>query len=154
MDTLDQQLIRLLQLDGRVSNTQLASKLGISEGTVRRRLKHLFDNQIVRVVAISEPSHLGNSTEALVGIQVDPNQVDKAANQLAKLDCTQWATITTGAYDVMIWVAVPSTQDLSIFLRQQVGNIPGVIRTETFVSLAVKKRAHAPTLYPTTEHSP
>ncbi len=42
MDDLDIKIISMLQEDGRVSNAQIARDVGCSEGTVRHRLKRLF----------------------------------------------------------------------------------------------------------------
>jgi Lrp/AsnC family transcriptional regulator for asnA, asnC and gidA len=139
MDNLDHQLIALLQRNGRASNIELASALDVSEGTVRRRFRNLIDDQVIRVVAVPDPSKLGKLTTALVGLQVDPAHVDPVASELARFDEVQYATITTGAYDIFIWVSLPSPEELAIFLRSRVGGIPGVRRTETFVNLAVKK---------------
>lgn len=144
MDELDRKLIGLLQQDGRASNASLARQVGVSEGTVRRRLKRLIQEGIIRVVALPDPQRMGQHTEALVGIQADPNQIEAAAGQLARLEETQWAATTTGAYDIFVWVAVSSPEKLRSLLREQVGAIPGVRRTETFVALSVQKRAHTP----------
>lgn len=144
LDKLDKELIDLLQADGRASNIELARKTGVSEGTIRRRFRALVDEGIIRVAALPDPAKLGKATAALVGLQVDPAQVDPAAEQLAQLADVQYVSITTGAYDIFVWVAVASPEDLSAFLRARVGSIPGVRRTETFVNLAIKKNPAGP----------
>ena len=144
MDDLDYQLIALLQANGRASNIELASEIGVSEGTIRRRFRRLVRDGVIRVVAIPDPAKLGHGTTALVGLQVDPAEVEPVANQLAELAEVQYAAITTGAYDVFIWVALPSPEDLASFLRSQVGMISGVRRTETFVNLSIKKNPGGP----------
>jgi Lrp/AsnC family transcriptional regulator for asnA, asnC and gidA len=139
MDDLDRKLIALLQTNGRASNIELAKALGVSEGTVRRRFRNLLSDEIIRVIAIPDPIKLGHTTSALVGLQVDPAKVEPVASRLAEFDEVQYAAITTGAYDVFVWLAMPSPEALAIFLRSQVGSIPGVRRTETFVNLSIKK---------------
>lgn len=52
MDELDQEIIRLLQLDGRASNAEIARAVGVSEGTVRRRLRQLIRDELLRVMAV------------------------------------------------------------------------------------------------------
>ena len=47
---------------------------------------------------------------------------------------------TTGAFDLFAWVTLPSSEELGRFLQNRVGTISGVRRTETFVSLSVRKR--------------
>ena len=142
MDDLDIKIISLLQDDGRVSNAGIARRLGISEATVRRRLKRLFQDEIIRVSALRDPGKMGYASEALVAVQADPDKIDQVAEDLARLDEVDWVTVTTGTYDVFAWAALQSTDALGIFLRTKVGTIPGVGRTETFVNLSVKKRGY------------
>ncbi len=140
MDELDRKIIQILQDNGRASNARIARDVGVSEGTVRRRLQSLLQEGIIRVVALPDPEVLGYNTEALVGIQVDPDKIDEVARQLAALRESSWVSVTTGSFDIFCWVTLPSSEDLGNFLKSEVGTISGVRRTETFVSLMVRKR--------------
>ncbi len=142
MHHIDTKIISMLQDDGRVSNVEIARDVGISEGTVRRRLKRLIQDQFIRVSALRDPGKMGYVSEALIGVQVDLDKIDQVAEDLARLDEVDWVTITTGTYDVFAWAALQSSEELGIFLRTKVGTIPGVRRTETFVNLSVKKRGY------------
>ena len=82
MDELDRRIIHILQEDGRASNARIARDVGVSEGTVRRRLKRLIQEGVIRVAAFPDPEALGYTTEALIGIQVDPDKVDAVAGHL------------------------------------------------------------------------
>jgi Lrp/AsnC family transcriptional regulator for asnA, asnC and gidA len=144
LDPLDQQLITLLQTNGRASNIELAKQIGVSEGTIRRRFRSLIKDKIIKVVAIPDPAKLGRSTSALVGLQVDPAEVDPVANKLAAIPEVQYVSVTTGAFDIFVWVALSSPEELSSFLRLQVGSIQGVRRTETFVNLSIRKNPAGP----------
>ncbi|MBT17636.1 MAG: AsnC family transcriptional regulator [Dehalococcoidia bacterium] len=129
-----------MQNDGRASHASMARDLGVSEGTVRRRLTKLIDDKIIRVVAIAEPEQMGFHTSAFIGLQVDPSRVEAVAQQLASLSETEHVAITTGSYDIFIWVNLPSSEALATFLHYKVGTVDGVRHTETFVSLETKKR--------------
>ncbi len=142
MHDLDIKIISMLQDDGRVSNVEIARNAGLSEGTVRRRLKRLIQDKFIRVSVLRDPGKMGYTSEALVGVQADPDKIDKVAEDLAQLDEVDWVTITTGAYDIFAWAALQSGEALGIFLRTKVGTIPGVRRTETFVNLSVRKRGY------------
>ena len=52
MDELDRKIIALLQLDGRASNAKIAREVGVSEGTVRRRLRRLVLDDVVRIIPV------------------------------------------------------------------------------------------------------
>ena len=146
MDELDSRIIALLQEDGRASNAGIARKVGVSEGTVRRRLKRLIDEEYIRVVALLDPAKMGYASEALIGIQVDPDKIDQVADDMSSLDEISWVAVTTGSYDIFAWATLQSSMSLGIFLRTKVGTIPGVRRSETFVNLAAKKRGYGVTI--------
>ena len=52
MDELDRKIIALLQLDGRASNAKIAREVSVSEGTVRRRLRRLVNDDVVKIIAV------------------------------------------------------------------------------------------------------
>ena len=142
MDELDRKLIELLQVNGRASNARIARQVGVSEGTVRRRLRRLIQDEIIRVVAVPDPQKMGLNTIALVGIQAEPDKIDSVAAKLAELPEAQYVSLTTGSYDIFVWVALPSSEELGRFLRQKVGVTTGIRRTETFVHLAIVKKGY------------
>ncbi len=141
MDELDRKMVKILEENGRTPNAHIAKEVGVSEGTVRRRLKLLIDNRVIKIAALPDPRKMGLESEALVGIQVDPDKIQDVADEVAKLDNTRWVAVTTGTYDVFAWAALHNADALGRFLREEIGMIRGVRRTETFVNLSVMKRA-------------
>ena len=142
MDELDAKIFAMLKEDGRASNAGIARRVGVSEGTVRRRLKRLVDDDYIQVVALLNPGKAGFSAEALIGVQVDPEKVDEVSRAVSSLEEVSWVAITTGAYDIFAWATLESSESLGLFLRTKLGTIRGVRRTETFVSLSVEKRGY------------
>ena len=142
MDELDRKIIALLQLDGRASNAKIAREVGVSEGTVRRRLRRLVTDDVVKIIAVPNLEKLGYATTALIGLQTGPGKSDSVAEAIATLSEAHYVAITTGAYDVFIWAGLESAESLGTFLRTKVGVIDGVQRTETFVNLSIKKRTY------------
>ena len=90
MDKLDGKIIEILQSDGRASNAGIARQVRVSEGTVRRRLKRLIHEEYIQVVALPDPAKMGLHSEALVGIQVDQDRVDRVADDLADPRARGW----------------------------------------------------------------
>ena len=140
MDDLDVNIINLLQLDGRASNAKIAREAGVSEGTLRRRLKKLIEDGYLSVIAIPNLDRLGFATTAMIGIQTEPGMSEKVATTIAELEQAHYVAVTTGSFDVFVWVGTDTAENLGSFLREQVGVINGVQRTETFVNLSIKKR--------------
>tara|TARA_B100001123_G_scaffold143145_1_gene166371 strand:+ start:47 stop:529 length:483 start_codon:yes stop_codon:yes gene_type:complete len=141
VDELDREIIAILQSNGRASNARIARRIGVSEGTVRRRLKKLIADGVIDIVAVVDAERLGYDTEALVGVQVDPDKVMEVAANLGELPESNWVAITTGTYDVFMWVTLQSADQLGAFLREKLGIVSGVRRTETFVRLSLPKKA-------------
>ncbi len=59
LDSIDTGMISLLQKNGRLTNTEIARELNVSEATVRIRLKRLLDEEYIQIVAVSNPFMLG-----------------------------------------------------------------------------------------------
>ncbi|MDP2949463.1 MAG: Lrp/AsnC family transcriptional regulator, partial [Chloroflexota bacterium] len=127
---------------GRAPNARIAGEVGVSEGTVRRRLRTLIQDGVIKVIAVPHLERIGFPTTALIGLQADPGAVDDVASALAALPEVHYVAITTGAHDVFAWVALGSSEELGAFLRSKVGTIKGVRRTETFVNLLIRKRTY------------
>ena len=144
MDDLDRTIIEILQKDGRAPNARISRTLQVSEGTVRRRLGKLIREGTIRVVAIAEPEQLGFHLSAVIGLRTDPTRTASVASALAALPETEHVAVTTGRYDVLVWVNLADSQALSDFLHHKAGTVDGVRQTETFVVLDAPKRGPGP----------
>ena len=139
VDDLDNQIVEILKKDGRASNAHIARALGVSEGTVRRRLRMLIEGGVIHVNVSLDTVKMGLTTEAIIGLEVDPDKMDPVCASLADFDEIGYVTLTTGAMDVFAWGRFSSTESLGLFLRSKVGKIPGVRRTETYMCISVRK---------------
>lgn len=86
MDELDRKIIALLQIDGRASNAKIAREVGVSEGTVRRRLRRLIQDDVIKVIAVPNLEKLGYGTTALIGLQTGPGRSDAVGDAIAKME--------------------------------------------------------------------
>ena len=109
---------------------------------MRRRLRRLIKEDVVKVIAVPNLEKLGYATTALIGLQTGPGKSDSVAEAIASLDEAHYVAITTGAFDVFIWAGLESAESLGNFLRTKIGVVEGVQRTETFVNLSIKKRTY------------
>ena len=135
MDSLDLKIVKILQSNGRAPNATIARECEVSEGPIRRRLKHLIDSEVIHISAVPDPAKMGLEAEALVGVQVDPDKITSVASSLSSLDEVSWVANTTGTFDIFVWVVLDTSEALGAFLRSKIGLIPGIRRTETFVKL-------------------
>lgn len=142
VDELDLQIIDLLQLDARSSNRRIAAELGVSEGTVRARIRRMEDEKVIRITGIAHPAAFGMGVSAYVGFDVDGGKVNKVAQRLLDIDQVSMVMTSLGDYDLLAVVVAPSREALVDFVLDDLGSIPGVRRTETTESLAVLKHSY------------
>src|SRR5215471_3113723 len=102
LDPVDKEIIRRLQVDGRLPFRAIADRLGISERLISQRFRWLADNRLVRVMAVGNPESLGYRTRCWLAMQCSP-QLDsgKVAQQVARVHGIDYVVATTGRYDLM-----------------------------------------------------
>ena len=137
VDDLDNQIIEILSLDGRMSNASIARNLGVSEGTIRRRLNILKDEGIINIKVVLNPNYVASETEAIIGIQVDLPVIRQVVLRLNQINEIRWVNITSGSFDIFVNVSTKSLSDLLELLQNKIGNIDGVKKIETFTTLDV-----------------
>jgi len=141
MDKLDQKLILELQRNGRQSYSDLGKMFGVTEGTVRKRLKSLIKRDLIKVVAVPNVRELGYNFISIVGIQVRMVELDKVRENLSQNPAVCQLAWVTGRYDLIAIVITRSTEEFANFMANELSTIPSVVRTETFVSLGMVKGA-------------
>ena len=142
MDRLDLMIAERLQEDATATNSKIAKDVGVSEETVRRRLKRLTADSMIEIVAVPNAGKLGFESLVLVGVQVAVDKVDSVADQLKEMPQVTRLIVTTGSYDMFAWASLKSTDNLSDFLKLGIGKIAGVRKMETFIVLSVEKEQY------------
>jgi Lrp/AsnC family transcriptional regulator for asnA, asnC and gidA len=131
IDTLDSEIILLLQKNGRISNTAIAKKVGIAESTVRTRLKRLMDEKIVKIVAVSSPFDLGFQVAGNFKINIDLKKKDTIMQELTAIKELWYVVLTTGGTDVDADFIVPSFEELQTLIFEKINKIDGIKKVET-----------------------
>lgn len=131
LDAVDRQIISLLQQDGRTSNVEVASQVGVSEATVRKRLDRLLDEGVVRITAVPNATKVGFSTVTFVTLDVDLAHLDRIADRLGRLPEVRAIYYTTGENDLVVEAWFDSSEQLLYFLTQQIAAIPGIKQAAT-----------------------
>ena len=117
LDDIDREIISYLQYDGRTPYTQIAEELNITETTVRRRVKRLVDEGIMQVVAIVEPNELGWTEAAMIGIQVQLDQLDSVVEKIMELPEVSYLFQAAGDYDLFVEVFCKDRDHFVSFLN-------------------------------------
>lgn len=142
LDDLDRDIISFLQYNGRLPFTQIATKLGTTEGTIRRRVKQLTDNGTMQVVAIVRPHDLGWEEAAMIGISVKANLISSIADEIAKLPEVAYLFQAAGEFDLFAEVFCKDREHFVSFLNNKLQQISGVERTQSFMILKMHKLSY------------
>ena len=120
MDELDSALVAALQADGRRSNRELAAQLGVAPSTTLERVRVLRARGVLSGThATVEPAAIGRPVQALVTVRLRPQSrqvIHGFRDFVAALPETIQLFVTTGPEDVLVHVAVPSTDSLQDFV--------------------------------------
>jgi DNA-binding Lrp family transcriptional regulator len=139
IDEMDFQIIALLREDGRMSNRDMARQLGITEATVRARLRRMEERQTLRVVAMADFSVTGYTLMSAIGVQVKGRSAADVAADLAAFPEVLTVNIVIGAHDIEIALATRDQHELAQFLNVTLANLPGVFRLTPALALDVLK---------------
>ena len=142
LDQLDCQMIELLQKDGRISNTEIAKNIGISEATVRTRLNRLIQEEYIQIVAVSNPIKLGFKIVGNIRIHVEIKKMDRIIRELKKLKPLWFVVQTTGGTGIDTEFVVKSLDELNDLIFEKINKIDGIIKTETSLFLKYIKRQY------------
>lgn len=142
LDEVSKAIIEELQQDGRRSYASIGKVVGLSEAAVRQRVQRLIDGGVMQVVAVTDPLQLGFARQAMVGVQVE-GPIGRVADALAELPEVDYVVVTSGTFDLLVEVVAESDEDLLELISEQIRNVPGVSRTETFMYLQLRKQTYA-----------
>jgi Lrp/AsnC family transcriptional regulator, regulator for asnA, asnC and gidA len=126
LDAVDRKILNLLQKDGRIPFSQISTEAGVSEATVRYRVKNLEKEKIIKTyTALLDPVKVGFSTTGIMMVKLDPDLFEQAAQQIGELTEAYHVFQNTGDFDI---ISVVHTRDLAHLsdLRTKVQMIRGV----------------------------
>jgi Lrp/AsnC family transcriptional regulator, regulator for asnA, asnC and gidA len=139
IDAVDQGIIEALQANGRESFRAIAGRLGVSEATVRARYARLCEEQILQVVAVTNPLGLGFE-QALVGIKT-AGSPEPVAEEISSWPEADYVVITAGQYDLVVEVVAAGRRAL-LEVTNRMRALDGVVSTETFLYLDLVKQLY------------
>jgi Lrp/AsnC family transcriptional regulator for asnA, asnC and gidA len=142
LDKTDLAIIARLQYDGRMPLARIAAELGVSEGMVRQRVKRLTEDGLLQIVAIVEPQHLGWKSASMIGVNVQVGQIEAVAQRIAQYEEVTYLFMTSGGFDLFVEVFFKDREHFVRFLNEELHQIPGVLRTETFMIMKMYKLSY------------
>jgi Lrp/AsnC family transcriptional regulator, regulator for asnA, asnC and gidA len=139
VDDLDRKILKMLQVDGRLSNTEIARSLEITETTVRKRIAHLLDERLMSIVAVPTPEASGMSLSAILGVSVELPAIRPVADIIRSYPEVRYVGLSSGRYDLMVEAFFTDQEHLLDFVTNKLGSLSGITSLETSIILKVVK---------------
>ncbi|TDP95419.1 DNA-binding Lrp family transcriptional regulator [Leucobacter luti] len=114
----EQEIARLLALDGRTTVEELARATALSPASARRRLAHLQASGRLFDRAVIEPAALGFPVEAILRIRTYPGRTESVAQRLTEVPEVRYLAFTTGRHQLFVDIACVSHAALADFLMR------------------------------------
>jgi len=142
-DEIDKKILNILQENGRITNADLAAKVGLSPPPMLERVKKLEKNGVItKYVALLDPKKINKSTIIFVSITLarhrlkSIDQVKEEFNSFPEiLECYS----VTGEEDYLLKVAVKDVEEYENFMLHKLAKIPAISRIKSFVVLSTLK---------------
>jgi Lrp/AsnC family transcriptional regulator for asnA, asnC and gidA len=138
LDATAKRIIELLQEDGRISYAAIAKAVGLSEAAARARVQKLLDSEVMQIVAVTDPTQVGFTRQAMIGIRTE-GDLTKVGDRLAQVPEVDYVVTTAGSFDLLVEVVCEDDPHLLDVIRQ-VRELEGVVSSETFVYLKLNKQ--------------
>jgi Lrp/AsnC family transcriptional regulator for asnA, asnC and gidA len=138
LDATAKRIIELLQEDGRISYAAIAKAVGLSEAAARARVQKLLDSDVMQVVAVTDPTQVGFTRQAMIGVRTEGDPM-KVGDRLAEVPEVDYVVTTAGSFDLLVEVVCEDDPHLLDVIRQ-VRELEGVVSSETFVYLKLNKQ--------------
>jgi Lrp/AsnC family transcriptional regulator for asnA, asnC and gidA len=135
LDSLDKEIIRLLAEDGRIPIGSLAKQLKVTAPTLRKRIKNLEKEGLLKVSGLIDPQKHPEMTTALVAMSIQSHgKMDQILAKIAGLPNVVWAGVVTGRYDIIAEVLISGGKsELYRFTTETILKQGEVVRSESFV---------------------
>jgi Lrp/AsnC family transcriptional regulator for asnA, asnC and gidA len=137
LDEIDKKILNFLQENARMPFLEVAKKCGISGAAVHQRVRKLEETGVINGSSFNINSKaIGYDFCAFIGVYLNSAQVyRKVIAKLKEIPEIVEAHFLTGHYSILIKLYCQNNEHLMEILINTIQNIPGVERTETFISL-------------------
>ncbi len=132
LDGVDREIVARLGRDARTSNRRIADEIGVTEGTVRSRIKRMQEEKQIRITAVTNIDRYRGAAIAYVWVEVErSDRAEQVAQQMAAMKEFGFVGLMMGRYDILGITMVRNTEHLARFVHKHVSSLEGVRSTES-----------------------
>lgn len=137
IDNLDKKILSILSKNARIPFKDVAAECGVSRAAIHQRVQHLIAGGVITGSGFDvNPKSVGYSTCTYVGINLERGSMYKdLVQQLLTIPEIVECHFTTGSYTMLLKVYARDNEQLMDLLNNKMQMIPGVVSTETLISL-------------------
>lgn len=137
IDKLDRQILDIITQNARIPFKEVAAQCGVSRAAIHQRVQRLIDLGVITGSGYQvNPKLLGYRTCTYVGISLEKGSMyTRVVEELEKIPEIIECHFTTGAYTMLTKLYASDNEHLMELLNHRLQEIPGVISTETLISL-------------------
>lgn len=137
IDNLDKKILSILSKNARIPFKDVAAECGVSRAAIHQRVQHLIAGGVITGSGFDvNPKSVGYSTCTYVGINLERVSMYKdVVQQLLTIPEIVECHFTTGSYTMLLKVYARDNEQLMDLLNNKMQMIPGVVSTETLISL-------------------
>jgi len=147
LDRKERDILHILQTDGRISNVELAERVGLSESPCFRRVKSLEESGLIQGYSANlDQRQLGLQVTAFVQVSLDKQDDKKRRDFLTRVEAEEHIVechAMSGSHDYLLKVLAHSMDHFSEISMQRILKFPGVKNMESNFSLMVTKQSRA-----------
>ena len=139
MDIVDLKILELLRADGRMSYSDISDSVGKTEATVRRRVKKLIEEGIIKKFTIEYTINSKPKTRATVKIEPDFKEIKNTLKELSLIEEITDIWRLSGDCGLFMKVEIPSIEQFNPLIEEKISQIKGVKIVETcFITDIIK----------------
>jgi Lrp/AsnC family transcriptional regulator for asnA, asnC and gidA len=135
LDALDRRIVDKLARDARISNRAIAAELGVTEGTIRTRIKRLQNEGLIQFTVVTDFRMAGSPNLCMLGIDADPSRVTELAERLKHIPEISCVILMLGRFNLLAMGLFTNIEQLNELIIDQIRSLPGVQRVETAISV-------------------
>jgi len=137
-DELDQKILDALQLDARVSVSQLARRMKVARTTIQTRIDRMEATGVILGYSVRLGRAAGpRMIRAIVLVQVETRATPTVLHRLKSMPAVELAFTTSGRFDLVLQLAATTTEALDVAL-DHIGEAKGVKSSESLIQLTTK----------------
>lgn len=137
IDKLDKKILKIIMQNARIPSKDVAVECGVSRAAIHQRIQRMVEAGVIVGSGYHvNPRALGYSTCTYIGIQLQRGSMYRdVVPELEKIREVVECQFTTGSYTMLIKLYARDNQHLMELLNDKIQHIPGVMATETLISL-------------------